>query len=77
MDSIRLLEALDREAAKQERTVPVLLEVNASGESNKHGFAPADVLGMAPAVWLDYRQPRLLSAVKQMQPGARHRGDKA
>jgi pyridoxal phosphate enzyme (YggS family) len=46
VDSVRLLDALDREAGKQGKTVPVLLEVNASGEENKQGFAPAEVLAL-------------------------------
>jgi pyridoxal phosphate enzyme (YggS family) len=50
VDSIRLLEALEREAAKQERVVPVLLEVNASSEPAKHGFAPEELPGLPPRV---------------------------
>jgi pyridoxal phosphate enzyme (YggS family) len=40
-DSVRLLEELNREAAATSPTVklPVLLEVNVSGEPAKHGFA--------------------------------------
>lgn len=48
VDSVRLLEALEREAERLGRAVPVLLEVNASGEASKHGFAPAEVLPLAP-----------------------------
>jgi PLP dependent protein len=47
VDSLRLLAALEEEAGKQGRAVPVLLEVNASGEASKHGFAPAEVPGLA------------------------------
>jgi PLP dependent protein len=43
VDSQRLLEALEAEAKQQGRVVPVLLEVNASREPNKHGFRPEDV----------------------------------
>jgi pyridoxal phosphate enzyme (YggS family) len=43
VDSIRLLEALEHEAAAQARTLPVLLEVNASGEVAKHGLAPGEL----------------------------------
>ena len=43
VDSVRLLAALEAEAAKQQRRVDVLLEVNASREPNKHGFSPDDV----------------------------------
>ena len=50
VDSERLLEALDREAERQALTVPVLLEVNASGEASKLGFAPDAVLPLAPAL---------------------------
>lgn len=50
VDSVRLLQALDAEAARQGRVVPVLLEVNASGEASKHGFAPAEVPTLAPTV---------------------------
>lgn len=39
VDSVKLLEALDQEAAKQGRTLDVLLEVNVSGEASKQGFS--------------------------------------
>ena len=38
VDNARLLRALEPEAAKQNRQVDVLLEVNVSGEASKHGF---------------------------------------
>lgn len=38
VDTLRLAEAIDREAAKSGETAPVLIEVNASGEEAKHGF---------------------------------------
>lgn len=34
---------VSRRAARLDRTVPVLLEVNVAGESQKHGFAPEQV----------------------------------
>ena len=43
VDSRRLAAAVEESAAAQDRTVPVLLEVNVSGESAKHGFSPEDV----------------------------------
>jgi hypothetical protein len=49
-DSLRLLTALEAEAAKQSRPVGVLLEVNASREANKHGFAPEELSGVASQV---------------------------
>jgi pyridoxal phosphate enzyme (YggS family) len=48
VDSVRLLQALDAEAARQNRRVPVLLEVNASGEASKQGFQPGDVPALVP-----------------------------
>ena len=47
--SLRLLEALEQ-AAAQGREVDVLLEVNASQEANKQGFAPPEVLELRPAL---------------------------
>lgn len=47
VDSVRLLEAIESEAAIQGRSIEVLLEVNASRESNKTGFSPADTLSLA------------------------------
>lgn len=45
-DSVRLLDALEVEAARQQRHVAVLLEVNASREPNKHGFPPEELAGV-------------------------------
>jgi len=43
LDSLRLAEAIEQAASKQQRRVPVLLEVNVSGEEAKHGFAPDEM----------------------------------
>jgi pyridoxal phosphate enzyme (YggS family) len=43
VDSVRLLEALDAAAAEAGKTLPVLLEVNVSGEGSKFGLAPDEV----------------------------------
>lgn len=43
VDSLRLLEHLDRVAQEEGRTVPVCLEVNVSGERSKFGMAPEEV----------------------------------
>jgi pyridoxal phosphate enzyme (YggS family) len=43
VDSERLLQALNAEAAKAGRRLPILLEVNVSGETQKHGFSPAEL----------------------------------
>src|SRR5262245_34282066 len=45
VDSVRLLEALEAEAALRQEIVPVLLECNASGEASKHGFPPDALAG--------------------------------
>jgi PLP dependent protein len=50
VDSVRLLQALEDEARRQERTVAVLLEVNASRESQKHGFMPHELAGILPDI---------------------------
>jgi pyridoxal phosphate enzyme (YggS family) len=47
VDSVRLLDALEAEAGIQGRTIDVLLEVNASREENKSGFAPTEVPTLA------------------------------
>jgi pyridoxal phosphate enzyme (YggS family) len=50
VDSLRLLSAIEEEAARQARTVDVLLQVNASREESKHGFAPEEVPGLVPQI---------------------------
>jgi PLP dependent protein len=47
VDSVRLLEALEAACRQASRSLPALLEVNASRESNKNGFTPEDVPGLA------------------------------
>jgi PLP dependent protein len=42
LDSLKLAERLDRFCAEQERTLPVLVEVNVSGEESKYGFSAWD-----------------------------------
>lgn len=52
VDSLRLLRALEettnRPAGEGRSTLPVLLEINASREAAKHGFAPEDLPGLLP-----------------------------
>ena len=43
VDSAKLLETLDRHAGEAGRTLPVLVQVNVSGERSKSGLAPAAV----------------------------------
>jgi pyridoxal phosphate enzyme (YggS family) len=47
-DSLRLLEEIDREAASMGRDAAVLLEVNVSGDSAKHGFRPEEIEPLLP-----------------------------
>jgi pyridoxal phosphate enzyme (YggS family) len=47
VDSLRLLSALEEASAARGQGMDVLLEVNASGEQSKGGFAPAQVRGLA------------------------------
>ncbi len=44
VDSLKLLQSLDRIASELGRKAQIFLEVNCSGESSKHGFAPEQVL---------------------------------
>jgi pyridoxal phosphate enzyme (YggS family) len=47
MDSARLADALHEQGVRRGRAVDVLLQVNASGEQSKGGFAPSEVLAEA------------------------------
>ena len=48
VDSLRLAEAVDSEAGELGRVMPVLLEVNVSGEAAKLGFAPVEIEPLLP-----------------------------
>ena len=50
VDSERLLAALEAEATKRQASIEVLLEVNASGEASKHGFAPGEVQALSSTI---------------------------
>ncbi len=47
VDSLRLLEAIQKEAARQGIRQDILLEVNIGGEESKSGFAPAEIPSLA------------------------------
>lgn len=54
IDSVRIAEAVAREAIALDRTVDVLLEVNVAAEESKYGFVSEDVLaGSADIARLD------------------------
>jgi pyridoxal phosphate enzyme (YggS family) len=46
VDRIELIEALAKEAAKLQRQVKFLIQLNISGEATKHGLHPADLKGI-------------------------------
>ena len=50
VDSLRLLEAIEKEAARQGIVQHILLEVNVGGEESKSGFAPDEVVGIAEKI---------------------------
>jgi pyridoxal phosphate enzyme (YggS family) len=50
IDSLRLAEEIDNHAAKAERRVPVLLQVNASEESSKFGVAVGAAVHLAEQI---------------------------
>jgi pyridoxal phosphate enzyme (YggS family) len=50
IDDLDLANALAQRGARSERRVPVLLEVNVSGESTKFGVSPEGVAGLAAEV---------------------------
>jgi hypothetical protein len=47
VDSLRLAEEINKESGRLQRITPVLIEINASGESNKHGIAVAATTHLA------------------------------
>jgi PLP dependent protein len=67
VDSVRLLDALEAAAAKRGVPVSVLLEVNASGEATKHGFTPAEVPALEPAI-RGLRHVRVLGLMTMAAP---------
>jgi pyridoxal phosphate enzyme (YggS family) len=50
VDSLKLLDALDRMAGEEQRRSRVLLEVNLTGEATKHGFSREELLSQWPEV---------------------------
>ena len=50
VDSVRIAEALQQRAAIEDRTIPVFLEVNTSGEESKFGVIPDELEPLLEAV---------------------------
>jgi pyridoxal phosphate enzyme (YggS family) len=51
VDSLRLAEILEREFDRAEKTGEIMLEVNTSGEPQKYGFAPQEVVAAADTIF--------------------------
>ena len=47
IDSTRIADAIDQRFGAQELTIPVLVEINISGESNKEGVEPVQAMELA------------------------------
>ncbi|MGC8839194.1 MAG: YggS family pyridoxal phosphate-dependent enzyme [Anaerolineae bacterium] len=50
VDSVRLAQRLQRFCEEQGRDLPILLEVNISGEETKYGFRPEEVAAAVPEI---------------------------
>ena len=50
VDRLKIAQRLSRDAEAAGRALPVLLEVNVSGEGSKHGFTPQELLDQAPTL---------------------------
>jgi hypothetical protein len=76
VDSLRLLAAIDAAAGLSDRTVPVFLEVNISGDRTKHGLMPGEMpVRIAEAAAFRHVQIRGLMAMAALEGGperARH-----
>ncbi len=69
VDSFRLLQALEKEARKQEKILDVFLEINASGEENKHGLSPQEASQIPekvnPLQWIRVRGLMTMAAFEE------------
>ncbi|MBI2575672.1 YggS family pyridoxal phosphate-dependent enzyme [Candidatus Woesearchaeota archaeon] len=50
VDSLKLAEALSRECKKQNKTMPILIEVNSAKEAQKNGAFPEEVESLAEKI---------------------------
>jgi PLP dependent protein len=48
VDRLKIAQRLDREASAAGQILPILLEINVSGEESKHGFTPVQLLAAMP-----------------------------
>lgn len=60
VDSLKLLEEVNRQALKQNRVIRVLLEIHIAGEEAKHGFAPEEVIPLLKGIdWEKFNHIRI------------------
>jgi PLP dependent protein len=70
VDSLPLVEAVERIAGELSLRVPVLLEVNVSGEGAKHGFEPGDIEScLEPLARLEHLEVRGLMCMAGLDGG--------
>jgi PLP dependent protein len=50
VDSIKLAQVINTEAAAENRTVEILLEVNSTGDPSKYGFSPEEIITASEAI---------------------------
>ena len=50
VDSLALAETIEKEAAKHDRVIPILIEVNVAGEDTKFGVAPEEAEALVRAI---------------------------
>ncbi|MFQ6044447.1 MAG: YggS family pyridoxal phosphate-dependent enzyme [Candidatus Poribacteria bacterium] len=64
VDSVRLMDAIEKRAAQTDRVVDVLVEVNTSGEATKYGIKPEEIVGfMERASQYDHLRVRGLMTI--------------
>ncbi|MDR1645203.1 MAG: YggS family pyridoxal phosphate-dependent enzyme [Tannerellaceae bacterium] len=59
VDSLKLLQEIDKQAARQSRTIRVLLEIHIAEEKNKHGFLPEECKDLLANENIQDRFPRI------------------
>ena len=60
VDSMKLLQEIDRQAAKNNRVIDVLLELHIAEEATKYGFSPDDCRELlSESAWRDLKNVRI------------------
>ncbi len=64
LDSWRLAKEINKRARKNNRSIPVLVEVNVSGDESKYGIKPEDTIDFVKEAWkLKYLEVRGLMTI--------------